>query len=111
MPEKTLNRALLVNVLFSAGSAAECLLFSGWMSRFLGVPEAAVQGLGVGLAVFAVTLFALLKADLKRPWARSAVAVVIALDALWVVGSVALLLSPTSLTVAGQWTVGGVAFC
>ena len=107
--ETLLRRALFANASFSTASAATCLLATGAVAAFTGVPAADVSSLGAELGIFALGIFALLSQDLTRTWARRVVAGIIALDALWVVGSVVLLVMPNPLTSAGQWTVGLVA--
>ncbi|MEM8931215.1 MAG: hypothetical protein AAGE94_08565, partial [Acidobacteriota bacterium] len=107
--ERLLRRALTANAAFSATCAAVCLAGATALAGWLGVAAADLRSLGVELAVFAVGLFVLQSRNLRARWARRTVAAVIALDALWVVGSAALLLAPNPLTTAGQWTVVAVA--
>ena len=106
-----LRRALAANAAFSELSALLCLLFPAAIGRWLGIPSAEVSSVGIGLFVFAAVLLVLFtRRDLTTGLNRYLVLTVIALDVLWVCGSIALLLTPgTALTVAGQWVVALVA--
>lgn len=108
--QRPLRLALLGNALFSAVSAAECLLFRDAVAQWTGLSAAQVQALGFDLALFAGFLaFVLTRPDLGTRTMGRVVQTIIALDVLWVVGSVALLLVDNPLTTAGQWTVALVA--
>ncbi|MEM1182587.1 MAG: hypothetical protein AAGM22_29850 [Acidobacteriota bacterium] len=108
--QSLLRLALIANAGFSALTGAACYLLDDAVARWTGLPADALASLGLELGLFAIGLgFLASRRDLSAPWIRRTVAAVIAIDALWVVGSVLFLLSANSLTVAGQWTVGLVA--
>ncbi len=105
----SLRWILRANGLFSGLGGLACLLGAGSLVA-LGFPEDLLFSIGVELTIFgtALLLFASL-ADLRKSWARGTVLAIVGLDALWVLGSLAVLLSPGSLTTGGKWTVGLVA--
>ena len=105
-----LRRALFANAVFSGLSGTLCALTSGAVSRVVGIAPAEVFALGVNLEVFAALLVVLAtRRDFGRGWVRSLIMAVIAMDVLWVIGSAAVLLSPSPLTTAGRWIVLAVA--
>ena len=107
---RRLRLVLAANAAFSTLGALPCLLLAGPTAELLGLPRAEVLGLGLQLLVFAIALTGLAAlADLGRRWARLAVLAVIALDLLFVAGSVAAVLGAVPLTVAGRWIVAGTA--
>lgn len=111
-PESQLRLAVAANAGFSALSASACWFATDAVARFTGIPADMIASLGIELAAFAAALgFIASRRDLGQTWIRRTVGVVVALDVMWVLGSIALLTLPTSLslTVAGQWTVGLVA--
>ena len=111
-PQSQLRLAVAANAGFSALSAGICWFATDAVARFTGIPADMIASLGIELGAFATALaFIASRRDLGQTWIRRAVGVVVALDVMWVLGSIALLSVPTSLTltVAGQWTVGLVA--
>ncbi len=105
---RLLRLALGGNAAFSTLSAVIFLVASQPIASFLGfLPTQQVFLLGVQLALFAVWLFSLSRQSmpsLRQVW------VIIALDMLWVVGSVlVLLLPPATLTSGGKWAIALVA--
>lgn len=109
-PQRMLRNALLANAAFSALSALLCLAASRPIAAWIGLSAGAVLSVGIELAVFAALLAALgTRPDLGRGWIQATVAVVIALDVLWVIGSALALLAPEPLTMAGRWSVGLIA--
>ncbi|MEM1202456.1 MAG: hypothetical protein AAGN66_04450 [Acidobacteriota bacterium] len=107
--ETVLRKTLLANALFSGLSGLVALAATDAVAAWMGVERVYIFELGAELMLFGAFVGFLASRDLSLPWVRKAVAAVAALDVLWVVGSVALLLTPGILTVAGQWTVGLVA--
>jgi len=103
-----LRRALQANAGFSALSAFTLLAFAGPASRVLGAMQPGdLFLLGMQLAVFSAwVLWLSLRPAIPR-WQTIAV---IALDALWVAGSAAVLVAPPPpLTAGGKWAVALVA--
>ncbi len=109
--QSLLRKALFGNAIFSFLCADACLLASEAVGKYVGLPASEVFALGINLAVFAALLvFLVTRRDLGRGWIRNTVLAVIAMDVLWVVGSAAALLAPsTPLTGAGKWVVFAVA--
>lgn len=109
MPTTTLlRRALQGNSLFSAMSGLTLLIGANAVSVFTGIESAAIlTGLGVVLLLFAADLFWMTRETAVNPtFAR----LIIALDILWVVGSVLILFTNwVPLTNAGWWSVAIVA--
>lgn len=104
-----LRRALLANAAFSGVTGLAGLVAAPPLAAWLGLDGGAglLRVLGVGLLLFAVMLLQLARTD--RPDPRWAGAASVA-DALWVVGSAALLLlSPGLLSAGGQWALGLIA--
>ena len=110
-PAVILRRALTANAVFSGICGVLCVLASASIGQLMGIPRAEIFTLGVNLEVFAILLIVLAtRKDFDRGWIRALVMAVIAMDALWVIGSAALLLAPAvPLTSAGRWIVFGVA--
>ena len=110
---KSLVRALRANAAFSAVCGLICLEAASTLGPWLGLDPGLLFSLGVDLEIFSVALLFLSSRDLSShrssTWSRRAVDVVIALDVLWVLGSVAAITVAPSLTTAGRWTVGLVA--
>jgi hypothetical protein len=105
---RLLRRALQANAAFSTWSALMFVFAAGSLASFLGILSSGqVTGLGVQLAVFALWLWWLSTRAVIPRWQ---VWLAIALDILWVAGSVQLILSsPPALTPAAKWAVGIVA--
>ena len=108
---KTLRRALTANAIFSGLTGAECLLFSGSVSRIVGLSQPEVFALGINLEIFsALLIFLATRRDYDKKWLRALVTAVIAMDVLWVIGSAAALLTPAApFTTMGRWIVFGIA--
>jgi hypothetical protein len=108
-PRATLLRtALLANALFAGINGIADVLFSGALAEFASLPAAIIPYSGAGLIAFAAALL-WLRARPEMP--QTIVRAVIAMDVLWVVGSVVLLLLRDSigLTTAGAWSVAAGA--
>ncbi len=101
---RLLRSALRGNAAFSGLTALALLAAGPSMASYLGAfPPGQLLSLGVQLALFAAWLLWLASRPLVPRWQ---VWLVIALDALWVVGSLMLLVSPpASLTTGGWWAV------
>jgi hypothetical protein len=96
-----LRRALLADAVISGVSAAFMLLGAAPLSRLLGVPADLLRAAGLSLIPFtAFVAWIAMRAGI----ARAAVRTVIALNAAWVIASVALLfvdaIDPTRLGIA-----------
>jgi hypothetical protein len=99
-----LRNALLANAVFAGVNGIADMFFSGPMAAFAGVPAAILPFSGAGLLAFAAALLWLRSRPTMSP---GLVRTVIALDLVWVIGSVAALLLHDSLglTVGGAWLV------
>jgi hypothetical protein len=97
-----LRKALVGNALFSIFSALTILAFNHWLVRFLGLPEqVSLIVLAIGLIGYAVML--LLNA--RRPSIKVSDAwVAVVMDAVWVLGSYALLFT-VPFSAGGKWLV------
>lgn len=103
-----LRQALRGNALFSGISGLTSLLAANSLSRFTGIEQTAVfPTLALILLPYGLLLFwATGQPVLNRKLAQTAVA----LDILWVLGSIVLLLSDSlPLTLAGKWTIALLA--
>lgn len=104
--QKLLRNSLVGNALFSIVSAAIILASTGWLARFLGLHDR------IGLTVMAVSLVAyaaILLINARRPKIKISDAwVVVIMDAVWVIGSYALILV-VPFTFGGKWLIAGVA--
>lgn len=103
-----LRHTLRANALFSATAGLVMLVAAAPLADWLGVPSAIyLVVIGVGLLVFAYDLFT----NARRPKLhRGRVRQAIVMDALWVVGSIALLVSLGGLfTTVGWWAIVVVA--
>lgn len=109
-PATVLRRALSANAVFSGVCGALCVLAAASIAQLTGIPQAEVFALGVNLEVFcALLIFLATRRDLSTGWVKGLVTAVIAMDVLWVVGSLAVLLAASPLTTAGKWIVFAVA--
>lgn len=104
--ECRLRTALRANAAFSAVSAAILLGLSSPLAGALGAPRSVLLGIGAALALFVVDLLATAH---KRPIPSWKVRAFVAMDSLWVLGSVAVVLLPTPLTTLGRAAVLAVA--
>jgi drug/metabolite transporter (DMT)-like permease len=107
--DKLLRLALAENFLLSAAAGIAFLVAPGVISRFLGeaVPHWVMLLLGADLLLFAAFL---LRQILRRPLKRGEAFLTIALDEVWVVASILLLvLAPHWFSASGQWLIGAVA--
>ncbi len=105
---RLLHLALRGNAAFSTLSAVIFLAASQPIASFLGLlPGKQVIILGIQLGVFAAWLAWLSTRSAIPRWQ---VWLIIALDVLWVAGSLQLVLaSPPGLTGGGKWVVGMIA--
>lgn len=102
MPSATLTRTLVLNAGFSGLSGALLLGAAPPLAPWLGTPLWLTRGLGVGLVAFAVAV-----ALVARHPRRLRVRQVIAADAAWVAGALAVILGfPNAMTTAGLWALG-----
>lgn len=105
MNHLSVTSVLKANAAFSALSGLGLIV--GWtsVSDWLGVPTAISVGLGLGLLVFAGSVYRIA----QNP-APAAVKSVILSDLAWVVGAAAVLvLFPDAMTTAGRWALGLVS--
>jgi hypothetical protein len=105
-PAALLRGSLRGNAAFSALSGLACLVAAGPLSVALGVPDPRwLAGLGVNLVAFAGLLGVLAA---RRPIHLPSTWIVVALDLLWVVGTVPLVLAD-GLTRTGNLVAVAVA--
>jgi hypothetical protein len=103
-----LKNALRGNALFSGTSGLVALAAAQSLAAFTGInPPIIFVVLGIALILYAVDLWWVASREtINRRFAWAA----IILDVLWVVGSIAILLSGwLPLTVAGSWTIALLA--
>ena len=97
------RRVLQANAIFSTASGSALALGAGSLAGWFGLPPIALIVLGLTIVLFAVGLFFFAR---RGEVASVTLYSVAALDALWVVTSVFLILSGFApLTVAGKWAV------
>lgn len=107
----SLRPVLRLNSLFSAGSGVGMILGTGPLTALLGLElSLLLRVLGVGLVIYGASLvWVARQARITRSLALAAVL----LDALWVVGSVFVLLAArigrVPLTAGGAWLIGIIA--
>jgi hypothetical protein len=101
------QRVLQVNGLVGGTSGPILAAGAGYVAPLFGLQQSAaavpvLEALGLGLTLFAIALLWMA----RRPVAPAMILVIGVVDALWVAGSVGLLLSGAlPLSVAGAWTV------
>ncbi|MFC1975261.1 hypothetical protein ACFLXQ_02555 [Chloroflexota bacterium] len=102
------RNVLKANAVFSSLSGGAFLVAAKPMAAFLGLSIPAILIItGILLLIFAADVFYLATRKTVNP--KGVVAVIVA-DALWVIGSVILLVTGlVPLTVEGKWAVGIVA--
>jgi FtsH-binding integral membrane protein len=102
-----------VNAAFSGITGLAIAVSSGWLSQQVGLPRPLVAVLGVGLVGWSVLLVVLAAQPAERLVRASAL--VAAGDAVWVIGTLALLVlrdptaTGTTLTIAAAVVVGAFA--
>lgn len=102
MPTPMLTRTLVLNAGFSGLNGVLLLGAASSLAPWLGVPVWLTRGLGVGLVAFAVAV-----ALIARRPRQALVRQVIAADAAWVAGALAVILGlPNAMTTAGLWALG-----
>lgn len=100
-----LTGSLWANAAFSATSGATLVLGRSGLGQWLGLPEAVVVVVGLGLVLFAATV-----ALVARRRSRREVQAVIAADAAWVIGAAVVLAAfPDVLSAVGAWALAGVS--
>ena len=101
-PTSLLRLALRLDAVVTGANGAAYLLAAPLLANLLGLPAGWLRGVGTFLLLFGVAVWAVA----ARP-ARTAVEAVVAANALWVAGSVAVVLaglgSPT--TIGAVWLV------
>jgi hypothetical protein len=101
-PTSLLRLALRLDAVVTGANGAAYLLAAPLLADLLGLPASWLRGVGAFLLLFGVAVWAVA----ARP-ARTAVEAVVAANALWVAGSVAVVLaglgSPT--TIGAVWLV------
>ena len=103
-----LRTALRANAAFSGVSGLTLIVAAGWLIDLLGVtPAGALVFVGANLLVLCG---ALLWVAARRPMPRGLAWTAVVLDALWVVGSLVLLLTDLlPLTTSGRWIIALLA--
>ena len=103
-----LRRALLANSIFSALSGLFFLLGAAPISAFLGLDmPMMIRFLGVDLLIFGAIVY---KVATASPINRTFATVIVALDVVWVIGSIALIFGNiVPLTTGGKWAIAIVA--
>jgi hypothetical protein len=104
--QKLLRNSLIGNALFSMLSALAILASSGWLAQFIGLRDHIVLTiLAISLAAYAVILLI----NARRPKIKISDAwMAVILDAIWVIGSYALIFV-VPFTFGGKWLIAGVA--
>lgn len=106
MSTKTLTRTLYANSAFSGATGLAMLVAADSLSRWLGIPFWMTVAVGAGLVPFAIAV-----AGVARNPRGRAVKSVIAADAAWVVGAIAVIGGfPRSMSSSGLWALGLVTF-
>jgi hypothetical protein len=109
MSDRLLRIALAANAAFSTVTGLALSLAPGLIGDAMGgLPEHVLRGIGVGLLVFAAFVAWVRGRAPRRP---DLVLAITTGDAMWVVGSVSLLLLPVPLSPTGIALVVGVAGC
>ena len=96
---------LRINGITSVITGLALMFFEGGFQQLLGInfPFSLV---GIGLVVFAIFVLAV---ERRKTLVPALVWTIIALDVLWVVGSVEVILADTGITAIGNWMIGIVA--
>ena len=104
--QKLLRNSLIGNALFSMLSALVILASTGWLAQFLGLRDHIfLTVLAISLAGYAVILLI----NARRPTIKISDAwMAVILDAVWVIGSYALIFV-VPFTVGGKWLIVAVA--
>lgn len=104
----TLKKYLTVNYLFSLTSGLVMLVFSGYLDQLFGIANVYVfPVIGINLLGFAAFAFFVANWKLSH---KGLVYSISALDGLWVLGSLLILvLDPFELTMVGNTLIGAVA--
>jgi hypothetical protein len=104
--QKLLRNSLIGNAVFSMLSALAILVSTGWLAEFLGLHDHVVLTvLAISLAGYAVILLI----NARRPQIKISDAwMAVILDAVWVVGSYALIFV-VPFTFGGKWLIAAVA--
>ena len=104
--QKLLRNSLIGNALFSMLSALAILASSGWLAQFIGLRNHIVLTiLAISLTAYAVILLI----NARRPKIKISDAwMAVILDAIWVIGSYALIFV-VPFTFGGKWLIAGVA--
>jgi len=104
--QKLLRNSLIGNALFSMLAALVILASTGWLAQFLGLRDhIALTILAISLAGYAVILLI----NARRPTIKISDAwMAVILDAVWVIGSYALIFV-VPFTVGGKWLIVAVA--
>ena len=99
-----LRYALKANSLFSTASGLVLALGGPWLASVVGVgPGWLYRAIGVGLVLYGIGLWVNAKrAEIDLTEVRWA----LAMDWLWVIGSVALVLLAPTINQAGVWIIG-----
>ena len=104
--QKLLRNSLIGNALFSMLSALAILASTGWLAQFLGLRDQIfLTVLAISLAGYAVILLI----NARRPKIKISDAwMAVTLDAVWVIGSYALIFV-VPFTFGGKWLIVAVA--
>jgi hypothetical protein len=102
MTSPTLTRSLVLNAGFSGLSGLLLLAAAHSLGPWLGTPVWLTRAIGIGLVAFAVAV-GLVARRPRQPRVR----LVIAADAGWVLGALAVILGfPGAMSSAGLWALG-----
>ena len=104
--QKLLRNSLIGNALFSMLSALAILAFTGWLAHFLGLRDHIfLTVLAISLAGYAVILLI----NARKPKIKISDAwMAVILDAIWVIGSYALIFV-VPFSFGGKWLIAAVA--
>jgi len=103
---RPLRLLLRLNAAYSTSSGLVCLIAREWLAGLIGVPDALLVAVGLGLLAFAVSLVATAaRVDLARLRAEALAASIA--DLGWVAGTL-VVLAFGWLTPAGSWLLTGV---
>ncbi len=100
-----LQKTLEMNAFFSGISGLTGLILAGRLAAFLGLPADQLRSTAMALVLFGAWLF-WMTSQTRIP--RRQAWLVGILDAVWVLGTVALLLLPGPLTPGGKWLLGAI---
>lgn len=109
-PERLLRHFLRTNAIFSGVCALVFAVPTRTLPALTGRPSSELITLGLSLLVFAVFVGWLSsRPSFTRRWTKRLVALVVALDVLWVIQTFVQIAGLVSFTPTGRWLFGGLA--